>query len=166
MRFLGSRRSIAPLGAAAAAILCVAALIAAANAGAGSDVPFKGTDSFASKAVGGSGNIVKTLDTGSGNATHLGRFTMAASETVDFGTLAVTGGTYTLTAANGDTVTGIYSGHILPTLDGYLVSGPITGGTGRFTGATGFIVWHGSFDLATFTGSDVITGTISSVGAL
>jgi hypothetical protein len=139
---------------------------AAANAGADANVPFKGTDSFGSAVIGGSGAIVQTADSGSGVATHLGRFTLAASETVDFGTLAVTNGAFTLTGANGDTVSGNYSGHLLPSLDGYVVSGPITTGTGRFAGATGLVTFRGAFDPATFTGTDVITGTISSVGSL
>ena len=91
---------------------------------------------------------------------------MEASETVDFAALAGRDGVFTLTAANGDTVHGTYSGSILPGLTGYLVSGPITGGTGRFAGATGTVVFRGTFDPTTFTGSDEITGSISSVGSL
>jgi hypothetical protein len=152
-------------------LVCIGLVIAAvafasADAGAGANIPFKATDTFASALVGPPGTVVQTAETGSGNATHLGHFTMVASETVDFGTLAVTNGQYTLTAANGDTVSGTYSGHIVPGLTGYLVSGPITDGTGRFEGATGFLVWRGTFDPVTFTGSDVITGTISSVGSI
>jgi len=70
-----------------------------------------------------------------------------------------------MTAANGDTVSGTYSGQALPGLVGYVVSGPITGGTGRFAGATGFLVWHGTVDPAALTFADEITGTISSVGS-
>jgi hypothetical protein len=146
------------------AAVAVAALGATA-AVAGHGVPFKATDTFSSALVGPAGQIVQTVDQGSGIATHLGRYTMVASETVDFGASTVTGGEYTLTAANGDTVTGTYSGHIFPGLTGYLVSGPVTGGTGRFAGATGTITLHGTFDPLTFTGSDVITGTISAPGA-
>jgi hypothetical protein len=148
----------------ALAAFAAAAASAAASAGAGPEVPFKATDTFAAVPVGGSGAAVETADTGSGNATHLGRFTVTAGETVDFGTLTVTDGFFTLTAANGDTVSGTYAGHILPGLTGYLVSGPITGGTGRFADATGTITFHGTFDPVTFTGSDVITGSISAVG--
>jgi hypothetical protein len=146
-------------------IAVTVAALGAAAAVAGNDVPFKGTDTFASALVTPPGTIVRTVDQGGGIATHLGRFTMVASETVDFGTGTVTDGRYTLTAANGDTVTGTYGGQILPGLTGYLVSGPVTGGTGRFAGATGTITFHGTFDPLTFTGSDVLTGTISAPGA-
>jgi hypothetical protein len=146
-------------------VLTAAFAFAAADAGAGDNVPLKGKDTFSAAVVGGSGSIVETSDRGSGTATHMGSFTMVASETVDFAAMTVTNGRFTLTAANGDTVSGTYSGTILPGLVGYLVSGPITGGTGRFVGASGEIVFDGTFDPATFTGSDVISGTISTVGS-
>lgn len=159
-------RSVIAIAVTVTAGALAAAAFASADGGASASVPFKGNDSFASTVVGGSGSVVQTADTGSGYATHLGRFTMVASETVDFATLDVTSGAYTLTAANSDTVSGTYSGHILPGLTGYLVSGPITGGTGRFAGVIGVIVFDGSFDPATFIGSDDISGTISSVGSI
>jgi hypothetical protein len=49
-------------------------------------------------------------------------------------------------------------------LSGYLVSGPVTGGTGRFAGATGFLVWRGTVDPVALTFSDVVTGWISAPG--
>jgi hypothetical protein len=139
---------------------------AAANVGAVESVPLKGMDTFSSVVIGGSGSVIYTADSGSGTATHLGLFTMAASEVVDFASMTVRNGTFTLTAANGDTVSGTYSGTILPGLVGYHVSGPITGGTGRFAGATGAIIFDGIVDPATLTGSDVISGTITSVGSI
>lgn len=145
--------------------LLTAAVALAADAAAGDHVPLKGHDTFSAAVVGGSGSIVETSDRGSGTVTHMGSFTMVASETVDLAAMTVTNGRFTLTAANGDTVNGTYSGTILPGLVGYLVAGPITGGTGRFAGATGEIVFDGTFDPATFTGSDVISGTISTVGS-
>jgi hypothetical protein len=51
-------------------------------------------------------------------------------------------------------------------LAGYIVSGPITGGTGRFAGASGFLVWHGEVDAAALTFTDEVSGTLSSIGAL
>jgi hypothetical protein len=145
-------------------VAAATAAVAVSGAGAGTAVPFKGTDTASGTVVGGSGSVIQTADAGVGNATHLGRFTLVAGETVDLAAGLVTDGHFTLTAVNGDTVTGTYSGHML--LTGYLVSGPITGGTGRFAGASGFLTWHGTFDLATFTGSDVISGTISAVGSI
>lgn len=146
------------------ALVLVAASAAAVNARADADVPFKGTDVFASAVVGGSANVIQTVDVGHGVATHLGQFTMVASETIDFGALAVRDGKFTLTAANGDTISGTYSGTVTPGLTGYLVSGPLTGGTGRFAHAVGRIVFSGTFDAATFTGSDILTGSIGGLG--
>ena len=147
-------------------VLAAALALATATAGAGRNVPLVGKDTFVAAIVGGSGSVVQTADAGAGTATHLGKFRMVASETVDFGSLTVRNGVFTLTAASGDTLSGTYSGTIQPGLTGYLVSGPITGGTGRFVGATGTIVFKGTFDAATGTGSYVIAGTISSVGSL
>jgi hypothetical protein len=147
-------------------IAAAAAAFAVAGAGAATNVPFQATDTFASALAGGSGSVIQTVDTGSGIGTHVGRYTLVGSETVDLGALTVTNGSLTITAANGDTVNATYSGTILPGLTGYVVSGPITGGTGRFAGATGYLTLNGTFDPLTFTGSDVITGAISTVGSL
>jgi hypothetical protein len=125
-------------------------------------VPFKATDTGAATVVGGSGTVIRTADTGSGHASHLGRFTLEAGETIDLATGTITNGFYTMTAANGDSVTGTYSGQALPGLTGYEVSGPVTGGTGRFASATGFLVWHGTLDPIALTFSDKICGTIST----
>jgi hypothetical protein len=137
---------------------------ASADRGNQRSLPFYAV--VAGMSVDANGNpVIQTADSGSGRATHLGRFTLAAGEKVNLGTKTVTEGVYTLTAANGDTVTGTYSGQALPDLTGYLVSGPITGGTGRFAGATGFLVWHGKLDPVAFTFSDVIVGVISLPGS-
>ncbi len=125
-------------------------------------VPFQAVDSGAAVGVPVGGSVIQTTDTGSGRGTHLGRYTLAAGEYVDLASGAITGGLYTLTAANGDTIIGTYSGEALPGLTGYLVSGPITGGTGRFAGATGFLVWRGTVDPAALTFSDVVTGWIAA----
>ncbi len=146
-------------------LAAAAALAAVGSANAGADVPMKAKDSGSATVVGMVGSVIQTFDTGTGEATHLGRYTLVAGENVDLATGAITNGFFTLTAANGDTISGTYSGQALPGLTGYVVSGPITGGTGRFAGASGFLIWHGTVDPAALTFSDVVTGTISSVGA-
>ena len=146
-------------------LAAAAALAAVGSANAGADVPMKAKDSGSATVVGMVGSVIQTSDTGTGEATQLGRYTLLAGENVDLATGAITNGFFTLTAANGDTITGTYSGQALSGLTGYVVSGPITGGTGRFAGASGFLIWHGTVDPAALTFSDVITGTISSVGA-
>jgi len=147
--------------------LCVGfvAIGLADRASAGTTVPFKASDYGSATVVGGSGSTIQTADNGRGHGTHLGRYSVAAGETIDLATGAVTDGFYTLTAANGDTLTGTYSGQALPGFVGYVVSGPITGGTGRFLGATGFLVWRGTLDPVAFTFSDEISGRISTVGS-
>jgi hypothetical protein len=149
-------------------VTVVAAAIAlgtAATSTAGSTVPLKAKDAGSGSPLGPPvGSVIQTADTGTGEATHLGRYSLTAGETIDLATGAVTNGHFTLTAANGDTVSGTYSGQALPGLTGYVVSGPITGGTGRFAGATGLLVWHGTLDPQALTFTDEITGTISSIG--
>src|SRR5262245_55602511 len=115
------RKTILDLACLLAGVLI--APFAAANVGAVKSVPLKGKDTFSSVVIGGSGSVIYTADSGSGTATHLGRFTMTASEVVDFASMTVRNGTFTLTAANGDTVSGTYSGTILPGLVGYHVNG-------------------------------------------
>lgn len=99
-----------------------------------------------------------------GNATHLGRFTVEFPHTVNFATR--TGeGTFTFTAANGDTLTADFTGQAQP---GPIVSivehAIITGGTGRFAGATGSFTVRRQFDPATGTTRGSFEGTISSPG--
>src|SRR4029078_6701135 len=56
------------------------------------------------------------LLTATGNATHLGRFTMVSPHRVDASTVPSTvTGSFTLKAANGDTVYGTFSGNGTPT---------------------------------------------------
>ena len=128
-------------------------------------VPFRASDAGSAAVVGGSGSVLQTVDAGVGHGTHLGRYTLVGGETVDMATGAITNGFFTITAANGDTLTGTYSGQALPGLTGYLVSGPITGGTGRFTGTSGFLVWRGTVDPVVFTFTDDISGMVSTPGS-
>ena len=92
----------------------------------------------------------------------------SAFEFINVQTLTVTGGAFTITAANGDTIQGTYEGAAAPTaVEGvitYLVSGPITGGTGRFAGAAGMLTFSGIADLRTSVLSETISGQISNVG--
>jgi hypothetical protein len=97
-----------------------------------------------------------------GNATHLGRFTVEFPHTVNFATR--TGeGTLTFTAANGDTLTADFTGQAQ---GGPIVSivelATITGGTGRFSGATGSFTVQRLFDPVRGTTSGSFAGTISS----
>jgi len=99
-----------------------------------------------------------------GNATHLGRFTVKFPHTVNFATR--TGeGTFTFTAANGDTLTADFTGQAQP---GPIVSivehATVTGGTGRFAEATGSFTVQRLFYPASGTTTGSFEGTIASLG--
>ena len=137
------------------------ALMLALPAVAGDGKRFKGSDCgpFTVTPTATPG-VVFTEDTATGKANRgIGRYTLVASEFVNLATLDVTGGQFTLTARKGS-ISGTYSGQAAPTDDPavitYHVEGPITGGTGRFAGVTGRIVFDG---IATFN-PDFTTGRL------
>ena len=74
-------------------------------------------------------------------------------------------GRFTLTAGNGDHLTGTYKGtaHMvgIPNVIEYDVAGLISGGTGQFEGMSGAIVFHGSADLGQGTFKDEILGVVT-----
>jgi hypothetical protein len=80
---------------------------------------------------------------GTGKATEIGEFAVIASHTTDGATGAITGGLMTFSAKDGDTLTGTYVGQEFPTElpDVGIVEATltITGGTGRFRGASGTV---------------------------
>lgn len=104
---------------------------------------------------------------GEGQASHLGRVTLRSTDCVTLGTsqFTFTGGVLVLVAANGDTLTADYSGALLPTAayPVYSLSGSfrITGGTGRFSGATGAGALQGSTNVMTGQGAYQANGTLS-----
>lgn len=110
--------------------------------------------------------IVHISVTGEGHALHMGRTTaVTTNQMVNLLTGAGTA-TYTLTAANGDTVVleFVVATIFLPSGATFAGTYIVTGGTGRFAGATGSGSASGS---ATFTGpsngvgSFAVDGTIS-----
>jgi hypothetical protein len=104
--------------------------------------------------------------TGTGHTTHLGNYSGNYRECLDPATGAVTAGTFTLTAANGDKVFGTYSGQAFPTDDPNVVKyedpGVITGGTGRFAGTHGSLTTSGLANLATGEYTGTVSGSVSS----
>ena len=103
-------------------------------------VPFKGTLEGAVAVTPLTPPLASVVITASGNATRLGAFTLQVPHTVNFAT-RTGAGTYTFTAANGDQLTATFTGQAdasqppIITLEEHAT---ITGGTGRFAGATGF----------------------------
>ena len=75
-------------------------------------------------------------------------------------------GTYTFTAANGDTLTASFTGQAQPAppLVSIVEHATITGGTGRFSGATGNFTVNRTFNQATGATEGSFEGTISSIG--
>jgi hypothetical protein len=107
--------------------------------------------------------------TGAGIATQLGRFTYVNPHTVDLRTRSACGFTWTFTAAEGDTLTAsgcgqatVVSGTPPTQVLSIVETADITGGTGRFFGATG------SFTIKRLGGGTAsktigyFTGTISA----
>jgi hypothetical protein len=137
---------------------------------AGQTKSFAATDSGTFTITPVSDAVVFTQDVGSGRASHLGNYTFVAQELVNLATFQITDGSFTITTQRG-TISGTYSGSAAagpsPGSITWDVSGPITGGTGKFAGASGTITYHGVgiFTSATTgTLSEVISGTLSLPG--
>jgi len=96
-----------------------------------------------------------------GIGTQVGSFTKVTRDVIDLATDTVTG-SFTMTASNGDLLTGVYSGPFVfgaPGTFSWVLPTTITGGTGRFTGASGAFVFKAN---VVFTGANgVFDGTYS-----
>ena len=124
---------------------------AGTDAKGGSALPFKGSlQSNEGVVLAGETADDRHLE-GTGNATHLGRFTLIADFTVTRKTGDATG-TATWTAANGDQIFVDVFGHgdivVFPTVT-IAETHTITGGTGRFADASGEIDISRSADIVT-----------------
>jgi hypothetical protein len=101
--------------------------------------------------------------TGSGKATHLGLYTISYQAQLNIPTLSAISSA-TLVAADGSSLSGQGTGQGTPTATLGIVSivetYTITGGTGRFEGATGNFTVERLIDRATLTSSGTIRGTI------
>ena len=105
---------------------------------------------------------------GTGIATQLGRFTVTYEVTVDLSDGSGIGSLQFI-AANGDSIFTELLGQGTPTgtpgINHIVEINTITGGTGRFAGATGSFTMERLVDLATGFTSGSFTGTITSPGA-
>ena len=146
------------LFAASLALAVVAILGFASPVAAGEQVPFKGS-------LEGERVAFVPLEyaqiNAAGKATQLGQYELVIRANLSPGAPAATG-TFEFVAANGDTLTGEFIGERFPTeipgVDAFVETAIITGGTGRFAGATG-----GFRTARTAWLSD--TGTLVTVGA-
>jgi hypothetical protein len=155
--------------------LRIAALFLAAGlagpALAGQDVPFQGSfeGRFTAMVNPGPPPTATVLASGTGLATHLGRFTYVFPHTINLGTVPSTSiGTWTFVAANGDTLMGDAAGRSALVESAVLLvvnEVIITGGTGRFAGATGELIIVSLVFQSTGTTMGYCEGAISSLGA-
>ena len=106
---------------------------------------------------------VSTADFGVGTDRVLGRYTFTAEECFNpnMTPIDITLGFFTLTTADGSTITGNFSGtgqfDDTKTTIFYAVSGFVSGGTGRFRNVTtGSVAWLGQ---GTFISSDTAKGS-------
>ena len=130
------------------------------------EVPFKGRLEGTATITPGSPFLSVSIE-GTGNATHLGRFTVEIPHVVNPTTRTSTG-TYEFTAANGDTLTAGFTGQATLTAPGVLSvveTATITGGTGRFADATGSFTVARLFNQVTGLTTGSFEGSISSPGA-
>ena len=118
---------------------------------AGVSTPFKGWGSAVVVGVNPQPTYTELTIVGSGQATHLGRF--SRFEVVQINGTGGFTGTIVYTAANGDMVDVSFTGQFISATDAvgtYI----ITGGTGRFAGASGsanFTAFSADFVNVTFT---------------
>jgi hypothetical protein len=125
------------------------------------ETPFKGTVN----AVETSQVVFPTamLDrVGGGTATYLGRYTEHVTMQINIPTMSSTGAA-TFTAANGDTLLSTVVGQATrtgPTELSIVELYTITGGTGRFAGATGSFTLESTLDQTTGVSSGAFSGAI------
>ena len=159
-------RLIRILIAALAAVLLAAPPVATAATTRPFSSDFTAQASFAETPVPG---VLTVTTSGAGHASHLGRITLSTTETLDFvttpGTLVIRDGRLVMVAANGDELSWSYEGTAsTPDEDGdSSLTGTfvITGGTGRFSGATGGGTFEGSGNAVTGVATLAYRGTIA-----
>jgi len=143
------------------AILLMGTTLAAASAR--KPLPLKGSiEAVETYQVNGPTMFVTA--TGTGEATHLGRYTVSYEVEVDLPTGSGTGLSAQYVAANGDTLFAEGSGQATPTDDPTVFvvveMFTITGGTGRFDRATGNFTEERRVNIETGVTSGTISGTI------
>jgi hypothetical protein len=151
--------------------LTVLTLLALAGpAAAQQQVPFKGSlQGVATVTPFKPPYLFTAVVNATGNATQLGQFALVIPHLVNRETKPATAnGTYQFVAANGDTLTASFNGQATPTSTPGVLSivetATITGGTGRFAGATGSFTCVRLFNTITGVTAGSFQGTISVPG--
>lgn len=148
---------------AGALVLCLAVPVSAAD-----QVPIKGSFVGSASVTPLDPPIVSVLVVATGHASQLGHFTLEAPHLVNQATLTASG-TYVLTAANGDTLSASFVGTASPIDPPFIIgiseTATVTGGTGRFVGATGTFSVHRVFNRATGVTTGSFEGRISTPGS-
>jgi len=148
-----------------AAVMSLIALLASV-AMASEQVPFRGSLAAVEIDVVQGGTLIVD-GSAVGNATQLGRYTMTYDVEVDLATGSSVGSA-TFVAANGDSFSTTIIGQGTPTPDPTIAMieevETITGGTGRFAGATGSFTVERVVNLVTGVSSGSFDGTILNPG--
>jgi hypothetical protein len=148
----------------ALAVLTVLGL--AGSALAQQQVPFKGGFEGVVQVSPPTPQGIPVLVNATGNATQLGQFALAIPHLVNRPTAT---GAYQFVAANGDSLTarfcGIATGTATPGVLSIVETATITGGTGRFAGATGSFTCVRLFNMITKRTAGSFSGTISAPGS-
>jgi hypothetical protein len=130
-------------------------------------VPFKGTLQGDDVDSAFTATTVDVTTTGTGNGTHLGKFTFTQKVTVTFASGTAIGSAH-FTAANGDRIDTTLTASGTPLANGEISIidvHTITGGTGRFAGARGTFTVERIASPVTFKTSGSFDGTITPPGA-
>lgn len=133
---------------------------------AGDDVKFTGRLDGTATVTPLTPPFASVLIEGSGNATQLGRFTVEVPHLVNQAT-RIAEGSYLFTAANGDTLSADFTGQatlVAPGVLSIVETAIITGGTGRFAGATGSFSGARMFYPATGATTGSFEGVVSTPG--
>jgi hypothetical protein len=148
-----------------------AIVICFANSAYAQSVPLKGH--YAGRAVNAvpvDPEHVFVTTVGGGHLTHFGKLEFVSPHLSGLVDLTVVG-EQTLTAANGDSITGEFDSQLSPSVtpDGHVflvgdIAVTIVSGTGRFADATGSYIFSIVFDTETFESVATIDGTINFSG--
>ena len=138
----------------------------ATQARGGTDLPFRGSFEGTEVDQVAPPNLLVN-GTADGTATHLGRYTATFTVVVDLATSSSVG-SIVLVAANGDGLSGTFTGQgtaSAPNVAHIIENVTITGGTGRFVGASGTFTIDRTLDQLTGRSSGSLTDGSISLGS-